>query len=404
MLRITPRPAAFMRLCTASPAALDGLHVDRDDAVELVFRQAFERLRRVADAGVVDGMSSAPKRSYAASTMRFASSARATSTVSATAPVASATALRWPRRDRPRSPSRPRQRTCTMPSPKPEPPPVTMAAFWACWPPGTCRRRLWPAAGPRLSRAGSPPSSAPRAVQRLRSPSRGRGPGADAAEGQLDAAAGAVVVDEHLAAAQRRAMRSLPGEPSRVHTPPPGRRASRWRCAAHQPRRRRRSPPAPGRRSPPAPARAPRARPPPASAARRNRRPARCPPDLALRGDAQAASRARPSSADDLVLALRDQRAGSRSASAGPPSARAVRARPCAPPPRRNGCARPGCASRRAGLPGVLDAGVDERAAPRQVGIGETICGLCRRFQRHGHVCFARCRLHQPPGGPRPSQ
>ena len=70
------------------------------------------------------------------------------------------------------------------------------------------------------------------AVQRLEALLAPVARGLDAAEGQLDAAAGAVVVDEHLAAFAARAPCAARGCRRASRPRPPGRRRCRWRCAS----------------------------------------------------------------------------------------------------------------------------------------------------------------------------
>ena len=77
----------------------------------------------------------------------------------------------------------------------------------------------------------------------------------DAAERQLDAAAGAVVVDEHLAASQRARQRSCRAAVARPDAGDQAVVGAVGERGSPRPRRRTASPPAPGRRLLPAPAR-----------------------------------------------------------------------------------------------------------------------------------------------------
>ena len=126
--------------------------------------------------------------------------------------------------------------------------------------------------------------------------------------------------------------------------------------------------------------------------------------DLALRGDAQASvARQAEIVRDDLVLALRDQRAeveiGQRRAHLQRAHALREALHHLVEAAALDQDARAG----RAGLPGVLDAGVDEKGQRRvQVGIGEDdLRALAAELERDGHGVFRRRRLHQPPGGHR---
>ena len=177
--------------------------------------ELLERLRQVADAGVVDeDVEAAEVRSRGLDHRLDVGGVRdvgATPRASRRAPRRRAPRRR--RRGRRRAPARLRRRTCcAMPSPKPEPAPVTIAIL-SCESHAVSPRCLRSAVvdGDRLQRR--------EAVQRLEALLAAVARMLDAAERQLDAAAGAVVVDEHLAAAAAPAPCAAARPPSRVQTP-----------------------------------------------------------------------------------------------------------------------------------------------------------------------------------------
>ena len=101
---------------------------------------------------------------------------------------------------------------------------------------------------------------------------------------------------------------------------------------------------------------------------------------------------------DDLLLARRDQRADVEVGAA--PGRRAARgsARPCArTTSSKTRALDQDARRRRAGLPGVLDAGVDEEGQRRvEVGIGEDdLRALAAELERHRHGVLRRRGLHQ---------
>src|SRR5882672_2381147 len=151
-------------------------------------------------------MSRPPKRSKAASIIAFTSTARVTSQPIHCVPVASATRRALPSSRSAISTFAPSAANlATMPSPKPEPPPVTIAVL-------PCSLIVLPS-----SMVDCNGLQGREAVQRLEALFASMARSFHAAKRQLDPAARAVVVDEHLAALQGPCHAKLPRAVARPH-------------------------------------------------------------------------------------------------------------------------------------------------------------------------------------------